>query len=139
VEQLVAHGREAFEEQTRLNRFLQPLRDALLGMEWRPNGVRVLSASAPRRLDAALLVGTRTAAVWVTNLDYTMHPQGYRFREQRAIELEARLPVWLNPKHTRLLAPDAEPRPLTIERGGSAVRLRIDALPQQVAVVWIES
>ena len=28
VEQLVAHGREAFDEQTRLNRFLQPLRNA---------------------------------------------------------------------------------------------------------------
>jgi hypothetical protein len=139
VEQLVAHGREAFDEQARLNRFLQPLRDALLGMEWRPHGVRVLSASAPRRLDAALLVGTRTAAIWLTNLDYKMYPQGYRFREQRGIELEVRLPVWLNPKRVRLLAPDSEPRPLTIERSGSAVRLRIDALPQQVGLLWIES
>ena len=139
VEQLVAHGREAFEEQARLNRFLQPLRDALLRMEWHPNGVRVLTASDPRRLDAALLVGTRTAAIWLTNLDYAMHPQGYRFREQRGIELEARLPAWLTPKGARLLAPDAEPRSLTIERSGATLRLRIDALPQQVAVVWIES
>jgi hypothetical protein len=108
-------------------------------MEWRPNGVRVLSASSPRRLDAALLVGTRTAAVWVTNLDYTMHPQGYRFREQRGIEVEARLPAWLTPKRVRLLAPESEPRPLTIERGGSAVRLRIDALPQQVGLIWLDA
>jgi hypothetical protein len=139
VEQLVAHGREAFEEQTRLNRFLQPLRDALLSMEWRPNGVRVLTASNPRRLDAALLVGARAAAIWLTNLDYAMHPQGYRFREQRAIELEVCLPVWLKPKQARLLAPNTEPRTLLIERGGETIRPRIDALQQQVGLIWVES
>jgi hypothetical protein len=137
VEQLVAHGHEAFDEQTRLNRFLQPLRNALLQMEWRPNGARVLSASSPRRLDAALLVGMREAAVWLTNLDYDMHPQGYRFREQRGIELEVRLPAWLSPKQARLLAPNAEPRPLTLERSGLILRLRVDALPQHVGLIWV--
>ncbi|MEJ5384997.1 MAG: hypothetical protein WHS44_08980 [Fimbriimonadales bacterium] len=137
VEQLVAHGREAFEEQARLNRFLQPIRDALLSMEWRPNGVRVLRASNPRRLDAALLVGARAAAVWLTNLDYEMHPQGYRFREQRAIEVEMRLPAWLHPQEARLLAPDREPQPLTLRRNGATVHLQVDALPQQVGLIWL--
>jgi hypothetical protein len=67
-----------------------------------------------------------------------MHPQGYRFREQRGIELEVRLPVWLNPKRARLLAPESEPHALTTERGERTLRLRIDALPKQVGVVWME-
>ncbi len=137
VEQLVAHGREAFEEQTRLNLFLQPIRDALLQMEWRPNGVRVQRASNPRRLDAALLVGAREAAVWLTNLDYEMHPQGYRFREQRAVGVEARLPRWLQPKEARLLAPDREPQTLALRRNGATVHLQVDALPQQVGLIWL--
>lgn len=138
VEQLVAHGREAFEEQTRLNRFLQPLRDALLQMEWRPNGVRVLRASNPQRLDAALLIGARTAMVWLTNLDYTMHPQGYRFREQRDIELEVRLPAWLQPREAQLLTPDSELRPLLMERSGAALHMRVDSLPMQVGLIRLQ-
>lgn len=138
VEQLVAHGREAFEEQTRLNRFLQPLREALLQMEWRPNGVRVLRASNPQRTDAALLVGARGAMVWLTNLDYTMHPQGYRFREQRDVELEVRLPAWLQPKEAHLLMPSSEPRPLPVERSGAALRVRVDALPMQVGLIRLQ-
>lgn len=138
VEQLVTHGREAFEEQTRLNRFLQPLREALLQMEWRPNGVRVLRASNPQRMDAALLVGARGAMVWLTNLDYTMHPQGYRFREQRDVELEVRLPAWLQPKEAHLLMPSNKPRPLPMERSGAALRVRVDALPMQVGLIRLQ-
>lgn len=138
VEQLVQHGREAFEEQTRLNRFLQPLRDDLLRMDWRPHGVRVLSATNPRKLDAALTVGERVAAIWLTNYDYTIHPQGYRFRVQRGIELEAQLPRWLHPKTAMLLTPDGAKQPLTLEpAGATATRLKVDALPLQVGVVWI--
>ncbi|MFN4033872.1 MAG: hypothetical protein ACK4ME_09730 [Fimbriimonadales bacterium] len=139
VEQLVQHGREAFEEQTRLNRFLKPLREHLLRMDWRPNGVRVLSASNPRKVDAALTVGERTAAVWLTNYDYAIHPQGYRFREQRGIELETRLPRWLRPKTATLLSPDGASQTLAIERAPHhAVQLRVDALPMQVALIWME-
>lgn len=138
VEQLVQHGREAFEEQTRLNRFLQPLRDDLLRMDWRPHGVRVLSATNPRKLDAALTVGERVAAIWLTNYDYTIHPPGYRFRVQRGIELEAQLPRWLHPKTAMLLTPDGAKQPLTLEpAGATATRLKVDALPLQVGVVWI--
>ncbi len=139
VEQLVQHGREAFEEQTRLNRFLKPLREHLLRMDWRPNGVRVLSASNPRKLDAAMLVGVRAAAVWLTNYDYEVHPRGYQFRPQREIALEAYLPRWLRPKTARLLSPDGATQTLTMERAPqNAVRLRVDALPMQVALIWME-
>ncbi len=139
VEQLVQHGREAFEEQTRLNRFLKPLREHLLRMDWRPNGVRVLSASNPRKLDAAMLVGSRAAAVWLTNYDYEVHPRGYQFRPQREIALEAYLPRWLRPKTARLLSPDGATQTLTMERAPqNAVRLRVDALPMQVALIWME-
>ncbi len=138
VEQLVQHGREAFEEQARLNRFLQPLRAELLAMDWRPNGVRVLRASNPRKLDATLTVGERTAAVWLTNYDYAIHPQGYRFREQRDIELEARLPRWLKPKTATLLTPDGTAQPLPLGSiGMHAVRLKVEALPLQVGLIWI--
>ncbi|MCS7208373.1 MAG: hypothetical protein NZ874_02275 [Fimbriimonadales bacterium] len=139
VEQLVQHGREAFEEQTRLNRFLQPLCDDLLRMDWRPNGVRVLSATNPRKLDATMLVGERAAAVWLTNFDYEIHPQGYRFREQRGIEIEALLPRWLRPKTATLKTPDGSARPLALQSAGaSTVCVRIDALPLQVGLVWLE-
>ncbi len=139
VEQLVQHGREAFEEQTRLNRLLKPLREHLLRMDWRPNGVRVLSASNPRKLDAAMLVGVRAAAVWLTNYDYEVHPRGYQFRPQREIALEAYLPRWLRPKTARLLSPDGATQTLTMERAPqNAVRLRVDALPMQVALIWME-
>ncbi|MCS6918481.1 MAG: hypothetical protein NZM28_01780 [Fimbriimonadales bacterium] len=138
VEQLVQHGREAFEEQARLNRFLQPIRAELLGMDWRPHGVRVLGASNPRKLDAALTVGERMAAIWLTNYDYEVHPQGYRFREQRGIVLEARLPRWLRPKTATLLTPDGQAQPLTLERvGAHAARLQVEALPLQVGVIWV--
>ncbi|MCS7301368.1 MAG: hypothetical protein NZ556_07435, partial [Fimbriimonadales bacterium] len=138
VEQLVQHGREAFEEQTRLNRFLRSLRDELLVMEWRPYGVRVLRATNPRKLDAALTVGARAAAIWLTNYDYAIHPQGYRFREQREIEVEAQLPRWLAPKTATLLTPDGGKQPLPLERvGANRIRLRVPALPLQVGVVWL--
>ena len=137
VEQLVQHGREAFEEQTRLNRFLQLLREELLHMDWRPNGARVLSATNPRKLDAAMLVGERAAAIWLTNFDYEIHPQGYRFREQRGIEIEVQLPRWLRPKTATLLTPDGDSRPLAPETGKPTVRLSIESLPLQVSVVWL--
>ncbi|MDM7460604.1 MAG: hypothetical protein P3X24_003005 [bacterium] len=139
VEQLVQHGREAFEEQTRLNRFLKPLREELLRMDWRPNGVRVLSASNPRKLDAAMLVGARAAAIWLTNYDYEIHPQGYRFREQRAVAIEARMPRWLRPKTARLLSPDGASQTLVMgHTSHHTVHLQVDALPMQVALIWIE-
>lgn len=139
VEQLVQHGREALEELTRLNRFLQPLRDALLQMEWRPNGVRVLSASNPQQLDAALLISERAAAVWLTNLDYEAHPQGYRFRMPREVEVEVLLPRWLRPRRATLREPDGTNQPLRLQPiDAQRVRLRIEALPQQVALVWLE-
>lgn len=107
-------------------------------MDWRPNGVQVLMASNPRKLDAALTVGERAAAVWLTNYDYAIHPQGYRFREQRGIELEARLPRWLRPKTATLLTPDGATQPLPLEpAGANAVRLKVEALPLQVGVVWM--
>ncbi|MCX7926433.1 MAG: hypothetical protein N2554_11590 [Fimbriimonadales bacterium] len=138
VEQLVQHGREAFEEQTRLNRFLQPLREELLSMDWRPNGVRVLNATNPRKLDASMLVGERSAAVWLTNFDYEIHPRGYRFREQRGIEIEAQLPRWLRPKTAMLLTPDGVSQTLKPEnRGKHTVHLRLEGLPLQVGVVWL--
>ncbi|MCS7065759.1 MAG: hypothetical protein NZL85_05725, partial [Fimbriimonadales bacterium] len=86
VEQLVAHGREAYEEQTRLNRFLKAVRERLLRMEW-AGMATVEQASEPKRLDASVLIGEREAALWLTNLAYEMHPQGYRFRQQRAIQV----------------------------------------------------
>lgn len=139
VEQLVQHGREAFEEQTRLNRFLQPLCDDLLRMDWRPRGVQILSATNPRKLDAAMTVGERVAAIWLTNYDYAIHPQGYRFREQRGITLEAHLPRWLRPKTATLLTPDSKAQPLALQpAGANAVRLTIDALPMQVGLVWVK-
>ncbi|MCX7992104.1 MAG: hypothetical protein N2651_00390, partial [Fimbriimonadales bacterium] len=127
-----------FEEQTRLNRFLRSVRDELLGMDWRPNGVRVLGATNPRKLDAALTVGERTAAVWLTNFDYEIHPQGYRFREQRDIEIEAQLPRWLRPKTATLLTPDGGSQTLALESAGKyAVRLKLESLPLQVGVIWL--
>ncbi len=137
VERLVQHGSEAFAEQTRLNRFLQPLREELLRMDWRPNGVRVLSATNPRKIDAAMLVGERAASIWLTNFDYEIHPQGYRFREQRSIEVEAQLPHWLRPKTATLLTPDGKTHALTLKHEANAVRLHIEALPLQVGVIWM--
>jgi len=95
VEQLVAQGREAYEEQTRLNRFLRAARGRLLRMEW-AGMASVERATEPKRLDAALLVGEREAVLWLTNLAYEMHPQGYRFREQRDIRVQIKLPRWLH-------------------------------------------
>ncbi|MCS7190733.1 MAG: hypothetical protein NZ843_03915 [Fimbriimonadales bacterium] len=139
VEQLLQHGREAFEEQARLNHFLQSLRDDLLRMDWRPNGVRVLRATNPRRLDAALLVGERTAAVWLTNLHYEMHPQGYRFQPQQGIEVEAQLPRWLHPRRARLLEPDGRTTTLAVSPAHAGrIRLQIDSLPLQVGLVWLD-
>lgn len=139
VEQLAQHGHEALEELTRLNRFLQSLRNALLQMEWRPNGVRVLSASNPQRLDAALLVGEGAATVWLTNLDYEAHPQGYRFRTQREVEVEVLLPRWLRPRRATLRESDGTNQPLQLQPiDAQRVRLRIEAMPQQVALVWLE-
>lgn len=139
VETLVQHGREAFEEQTRLNRFLEPLKPTILQTEWRPNAVRILRATRPERLDASLLIGERVALLWLTNLDYTRHPQGYRFATQRGIELEVSLPRWLKPKAAKLLAPQAGETPLKFALTGGKAILQIESLPEQVGLVWLQA
>ncbi len=138
VEQLVEHGREAFEEQTRLNRFLQPLRNRLLAMDWQPNAGRVLSATSPTKLDVSVLVGEDSAVVWLTNYDYEMHPKAYRFREQSDIEVLVMLPRWLNPKRAVFRAPGEE-REIPLERRrGREVVFRIERIAQHIGTVWLE-
>ncbi|MFQ3611443.1 MAG: hypothetical protein SNJ72_08115 [Fimbriimonadales bacterium] len=139
VEQLVAQGREAFEEQTRLNLFLQPLRNRLLSMDWQPNAGRVLTATNPQKLDVSVLVGEDALVVWLTNYDYEMAPQGYRFREQAGIEVVVALPRWLNPKRAVFRVPD-ETREIPFERRRAReVVFQIDRLPQHVGTVWLET
>lgn len=135
VSELVQHGREAFEEQTRLNRFLQPLKPTLLESEWQPKGARVLQATNPNRLDAQTLVSENALLLWLTNLDYTRHPQGYRFRTQENIQIEIRLPRWLRPTSARLLSPQADAKPIDLTRTGDKALLKIDSLPEQVALI----
>ncbi len=139
VEQFVAHGREAFEEQARLNRFLQPLRERLLTMDWQPNGGRVVSATNPQKLDVSVLVGERALAVWLTNYDYEMTPQAYRFKAQKAIEVLIFLPRWLNPKRAIFRAPGEEREILFTRRRAREVVFTLDDLPQQVGTVWLET
>ncbi len=138
VEQLVEHGREAFEEQTRLNRFLQPLRNRLLAMDWQPNAGRVLSATSPTKLDVSVLVGEDSAVVWLTNYDYEMHPKAYRFREQSDIEVLVMLPRWLNPKRAVFRAPSEEREIAFERRRRREVVFRIERLAQHIGTVWLE-
>lgn len=135
VPRLVEHGREAFEEQTRLNRFLQPLKPILLESEWQPNGARVLQATNPNRLDAQTLISENALLLWLTNIDYTRHPQGYRFRTQENIQIEIRLPRWLRLTSARLLSPQADAKPIELARTGDKALLKIDSLPEQVALI----
>jgi hypothetical protein len=136
VEQLVTHGREAYEEQTRLNRLLKTIRERLLRMEW-AGAAQVEQASEPKQLDTAVLIGEREAALWLTNLAYEMHPQGYRFREQRAIRVWFRLPRWLKPRRALFLDP-ATQREIPFEIARDGVLVELDALPQQVGSIWLE-
>ncbi|MDW8106246.1 MAG: hypothetical protein RMK45_02080 [Armatimonadota bacterium] len=138
MEQLEQQRQETLKEQARLNRLLQQLGNALLRMEWCPNGAHLLDASNPRRLDVALLVGEYTAALWLTNLDYEIHPQGYRFRPQRGIEVALYLPKWLRARRATLYQPDGTRTPIRLHKARSSrVRVRVDALPQQVALLWL--
>jgi hypothetical protein len=136
IEQLVAQGREAYEEQTRLNRFLKAVRERLLRMEWAGHAL-VEAASEPKRLDAALLVGEREAAIWLTNIAYEMHPQGYRFRLQQGIRVRCRLPRWLAPRRARFEDLTTR-RELELQRDGQSVQIALDALPDHVGCVWLE-
>ncbi len=138
VEQLVAHGREAFQEQARLNRFLKAIRTDLLRMDWLPNAVRVLRATNPQKLDANALVGEQKMAIWLTNYDYTLHPQGYQFKPQGAIEIAVTLPAWLKPRRARFLSP-SEDYPVTFERrGADTLIVQIAQLPEHVGTLWLE-
>lgn len=136
MEQLVAHGREAYAEQTRLNRFVQAVRDRLLRMEWAGNAT-IEQASNPKRLDAAILLGEREAALWLTNLDYEMHPQGYRFREQRSIRVLVPLPRWFKPRRAQFRDPASE-REIEFQPVPEGVRIALDTLPEQVGSLWLE-
>jgi len=136
VEQLVAQGREAYEEQTRLNRLLKAIRERLLRMEW-AGMASVERASEPKRLDASLLIGEQEAALWLTNLAYEMHPQGYRFREQRAIRVQVRLPRWLKPRRALFYDP-ATQREIPFQPVAGGVVVELDALPEHVGCVWLE-
>ncbi|MCS7273434.1 MAG: hypothetical protein NZ550_04720 [Fimbriimonadales bacterium] len=139
VEQAEQQWQEALEEQARLNRLLQMFGSALLRMEWCPSGARLLSASNPRRLDVALLVGEHTAALWLTNLDYEMHSQGYRFRPQHGIEVALYLPRWLRVRRATLSQPNGTHTPIRLRNTRSnSVRVHLEALPQHVALVWLE-
>ncbi len=135
VEQLVAQGREAFEEQARLNRFLKRIRQDLLRMEWLPKAVRVLT---PQKLDANALIGEQKMAVWLTNLDYTLHPKGYQFKPQNAIEVEISLPSWLKPKRIQFLSPSEDYALPFVKRGKHTLWVRVERLPEHVGTLWIE-
>ncbi|GBC92562.1 hypothetical protein HRbin15_01032 [bacterium HR15] len=135
VEQLVAHGREAYEEQTRLNRFLKTVREWLLRMEWAGRAT-VEQATEPKRLDASLLLGEHEAALWLTNLAYEMHPQGYRFREQRAIRARIPLPRWWKPRRALWIDPTTQ-REIPFQRVAEGVVIAIDTLPEHVGSAWL--
>ncbi len=136
VEELVAHGREAYEEQTRLNRFLRAVREQLIRMEWMGKA-RVERASEPKRLDASLLMGERGAVLWLTNLAYEMHPKGYRFRPQRDIRVLVRLPRWLKPRRARFHDP-ATQHDIPLQPTAEGIMVDLDALPEHVGTIWLE-
>jgi len=137
--QQVQQGREAFEEQTRLNRFLEPIKPALLATEWQPNAVRIIEATRPERLDGNLLVGESIALVWLTNLDYTRHPQGYQFRLQQNLRCEVRLPRWLRPMSARFVAPLAGAAPVDFTLTGRTLTFGVESLPDHVGLLVLQT
>ena len=136
---LLQQGREAFEEQTRLNRFLEPIKPALLATEWQPNAVRIIEATRPERLDGNLLVGESIALVWLTNLDYTRHPQGYQFRLQQNLRCEVRLPRWLRPMSARFVAPLAGAAPVDFTLTGRTLTFGVESLPDHVGLLVLQT
>ncbi|MCW5934203.1 MAG: hypothetical protein KIT45_07895 [Fimbriimonadia bacterium] len=136
VDQLVEMARETYEEQTRLNRFMNSVREKLLGMDYSPVA-QIETASNKNKLDAMALVGEKDLALFLTNFDYEMDPVAYRFQEQRNIRVRVRCPKWLRPKKATLRTPQGE-QALAFQRAGEDLVVEMAALPEQVASVWWE-
>lgn len=135
VEQVVQQFRETLEEMTRLNRVMQSVRAFLLRSDVGYKGY-VRTATEPDKLDVLSLLSERATLVFVTNFAYDMHPQGYRFREQKNVTVVARLPNWLKAIDVFEVTPEGV-KPVTwhLERGH--VRLTWRTLDEQVALVVV--
>lgn len=137
VEQVVQQCRETLDEMTRCNRLLQAMRPFLLRSDFGYRG-QVRHASEASKLDVTSLISERVALVFVTNFAYDLHPQGYRFREQKNVTVLARLPNWLKAIDVFQVTPDGV-KPVTwhLEKGN--VRLTWRALEDHVALVVVSS
>lgn len=137
VEQVVQQCRETLDEMTRCNRLLQAMRPFLLRSDFGYRG-QVRHASEASKLDVTSLISERVALVFVTNFAYDLHPQGYRFREQKNVTVLARLPNWLKAIDVFQVTPDGV-KPVTwhLEKGN--VRLTWRALEGHVALVVVSS
>lgn len=137
VEQVVRQCRETLEEMTRCNRLLQAVRPFLLRCDFGYKG-QVRHATQPEKLDVTSLIGERVTLVFVTNFAYDLHPQGYRFREQKNVTVLARLPNWLKAIDVFQVTPDGV-KPVTWHLEKGHVRLIWRTLEEQVALVVVSS
>ncbi len=137
IEQIVQQFRETLEEMTRLNRVLRVVRPFLLRCDVGYQG-QVRTATEPDKLDVMSLLGERVAMVFVTNFAYEMHPQGYRFREQRNVTVVARLPNWLKAIDVFAVTPEGV-KPVTWHLEKGHVRLTWRVLEGHVALVVVAS
>ena len=82
-------------------RVLRLIREDLLGSE----PILHENIESPSNVDAMALVNNNRIILCVTNKDYKMHPDGYKFNKQEKAKIKISLPSWISPKNIVKILP----------------------------------
>lgn len=89
---------------------------------------------APKLVDVAALVSWDKVLVFVTNLDYDIHPKAYPFRSKSNVTVRVPTPEWIAPQIAlRVTGAGVEALPLSSREGQA--ELTIDALLDGAVIV----
>ncbi len=96
----------------------------------------VESASNRSKIYLAAIASDQAVVLFVVNLDYDFHPQGYRFKPQQGIRLGIETPVWLQSAESAWLIKGEEMTSMETQQENGKLAIELDSL-QDAAIILI--
>jgi hypothetical protein len=100
--------------------------------------VWVESASNRRKLYLSSIASHRGVVLFAVNLDYDLHPKGYRFRPQKNVLIAVETPAWLSVVESAWIVRGEQMVPIGIQKNGGNIAVELDSLQDGAIVLMGE-